>query len=395
MSSIDGYVCANDPRRIEPLTGDGGACKSVNADAGACVSGQAQRLLQLQDEAHAAVLSLETTLDTVRHTMAVRGVLPAHAIEASTVETPPTAPATADSGPPRSVRPATRAAMVAVGIVALAIPALALSWNGSGAVPGRKAADVAPISLTVTEAGQTQATGERDRASAPLPASITAAPVTADDPGASLYAARYAKAPASEKACLARAIYYEARGETLEGQIAVAQVVLNRARSKKWPDTICKVVNQGIERGEKCQFSFACFTHLSPPSGALWEQAQTVAEQAITGKAWLRELTDATHYHTTSVAPVWRTSLTPLTTIGSHVFYREGNGLQEASLEPGMYEAATAVPPPAAPARNPAAAARAAAIKARARNSAPLRAAPARPSPANGTDWKTRILGVQ
>ena len=163
-----------------------------------------------------------------------------------------------------------------------------------------------------------------------------------DDLGRSIYAERFAKASAAERMCLARAVYYEARGEAMDGQIAVAQTVLNRARSKHWPNTICGVVNQGVERGEKCQFSFACFKHLSEPGGETWEQAQLVAEQALAGQAWLRELIEATHYHATGVAPVWRSGLSEIKTIGTHVFYRDGDGLKANALGAQDYEAAAA-----------------------------------------------------
>jgi spore germination cell wall hydrolase CwlJ-like protein len=169
---------------------------------------------------------------------------------------------------------------------------------------------------------------------------ITAAAASTEtDLGRTIYAARFAAAPAGERRCLARAVYYEARGEAMDGQMAVAQVILNRARAHKWPNSICGVVNQGVERGEKCQFSFACFTHLSEPSGELWEQAKLVADQAVAGQAWLRELTEATHYHTTSVAPVWRVGLVPPANIGTHIFYREPDGLRVAAADPAAYAA--------------------------------------------------------
>jgi hypothetical protein len=147
-----------------------------------------------------------------------------------------------------------------------------------------------------------------------------------DDLGQSIYARHLTDAPANERACLAKALYYEARGETYEGQIAVAQVIVNRTRFKGWPDTICGVVHQGADRGEKCQFSFVCRTSLHEPRGEAWDQAQTIAEAVMTGRAWLREAIDATHYHTVNVAPVWRLGLTPIRTIGAHIFYQETNG---------------------------------------------------------------------
>ncbi len=137
-----------------------------------------------------------------------------------------------------------------------------------------------------------------------------------------LYAAEFARSDAASMRCLAEAIYYEARGEAYLGQVAVAQVVLNRARSGKWPRNICAVVNQGIARGEKCQFSYACRVTRTPPHGAMWDQAQEIAIDAVKGRVWLRELVEATHYHTTDVAPVWRQGLDGLGTFGMHVFYR-------------------------------------------------------------------------
>ena len=148
-----------------------------------------------------------------------------------------------------------------------------------------------------------------------------------DDLGQSVYAATFAAAPAHERKCLARAIYYEARGETYEGQVAVAQVVVNRVRMKGWPDSICGVVQQGVERGEKCQFSYACHAAAVDPTGELWDNAKALANDVVNGRAWLREVIEATHYHTVSVAPVWRLGLQPVRTIGSHIFYRETDEL--------------------------------------------------------------------
>ena len=152
-----------------------------------------------------------------------------------------------------------------------------------------------------------------------------------DDLGQSVYATTFAAAPAHERKCLARAIYYEARGETYEGQVAVAQVVVNRVRMKGWPDSICGVVQQGIERGEKCQFSFACHAPAVEPTGELWDNAKSLANDVIAGRAWLREVTEATHYHTVNVAPVWRLGLQPIRTIGSHIFYRETDELAKVA----------------------------------------------------------------
>ncbi len=137
-----------------------------------------------------------------------------------------------------------------------------------------------------------------------------------------MYAAEFARSGKANVRCLAEAVYYEARGEPYIGQVAVAQVVLNRARSGKWHRNICTVISQGIERGEKCQFSYMCRTVRTVPAGPMWDRAQEVAIDAVRGRVWLRELVEATHYHTTSVAPVWRQGLDTLGTFGTHVFYR-------------------------------------------------------------------------
>jgi spore germination cell wall hydrolase CwlJ-like protein len=172
------------------------------------------------------------------------------------------------------------------------------------------------------------------------------APVEATDLGNSIYA-HFSAAPKAERACLATAIYYEARGETYDGQVAVAQVILNRVRSRKWPASICGVVNQGVERGEKCQFSFVCHqAGLTPPHGDSWDQAQTLAHEVLAGRAWLRESVEATHYHATKVDPVWRAGLTPIGTFGSHIFYREPEGLTTGAkpYDPATLPVAAAKP---------------------------------------------------
>lgn len=130
-----------------------------------------------------------------------------------------------------------------------------------------------------------------------------------------------------QRACLARAVYFEARGEPIEGQIAVAQVVLNRVAADAWPKTICGVVYQGAERGEKCQFSFACTDNRRSLEGASgWEQSKWIADDVAAGRARLSELDGVLHYHAKSVRPIWRLSMRPVRTIGHHVFYLDRMG---------------------------------------------------------------------
>jgi hypothetical protein len=125
-----------------------------------------------------------------------------------------------------------------------------------------------------------------------------------------------------EARCLAEAVYYEARGESLQGQMAVAEVVVNRTRSNYYPTTFCGVVYQGAERQTGCQFTFTCDGSLfRQPRGAAWARSEMIAAQVMMGMT--RPITHrATHYHTTEINPYWSSSLVQTTRIGSHVFYR-------------------------------------------------------------------------
>jgi spore germination cell wall hydrolase CwlJ-like protein len=136
----------------------------------------------------------------------------------------------------------------------------------------------------------------------------------------------------SEK-CLAEAIYFEARGETVPGQMAVAQVVLNRAFSGKYPDNVCGVVYQNSHRRLACQFTFACDgipDRIREPD--MWERAKVIASEMLDGKLWLPEVGKATHYHAYWVRPGWVRTMTKLQKLGVHTFYRPrawGDGSQE------------------------------------------------------------------
>lgn len=131
----------------------------------------------------------------------------------------------------------------------------------------------------------------------------------------------------SEKLCLTQAIYHEARGESLEGQMAVANVIINRAFSKKYPSTICGVVFQNADKGRyKCQFTFACDGRSDMGTErAAWKRSAELAERAfyefqrgdtpgVVPKSTL-------YYHTTAVAPSWSNSFRRVASIGAHIFY--------------------------------------------------------------------------
>jgi spore germination cell wall hydrolase CwlJ-like protein len=127
--------------------------------------------------------------------------------------------------------------------------------------------------------------------------------------------------------CLATAIYFEARGESYRGQVAVAQVVLNRVKDYRYPDTICGVVYQNQSRRNSCQFSFACDgIPESINDERSWAQAQDIATRFTNGELYLTEVANATHYHATYVRPAWAPRMTKLTQIGLHVFYKFKSG---------------------------------------------------------------------
>lgn len=136
-------------------------------------------------------------------------------------------------------------------------------------------------------------------------------------------AARPATPPRDELACLARALYHEARGEGAEGMRAVAEVVLNRVDAEGFPRTICGVVYQGVDNAAGCQFSFVCDGSDARPIGerSAWSQAQSIAREMADGAP--RRLTGgATHFHTTAVSPGWAEVYTRTAQVGTHLFYR-------------------------------------------------------------------------
>ncbi|MEM8616985.1 MAG: cell wall hydrolase [Pseudomonadota bacterium] len=133
-----------------------------------------------------------------------------------------------------------------------------------------------------------------------------------------------------EAKCLATAIYYEARSERLAGQIGVAEVIMNRVRDHRYPNTICDVVYQGETRTTGCQFTFTCDgSEDKAPRGAKWKEAQTVASHVIMGLSEMKT-GGATHYHATYVNPVWNSGLVRTTRIGTHIFYRFPRGSEWA-----------------------------------------------------------------
>jgi len=130
-----------------------------------------------------------------------------------------------------------------------------------------------------------------------------------------------------EQRCLAAAVYFEARGEPVPGQAAVAQVVLNRVKAPAYPSTVCGVVYQNKKWRNRCQFSFACDGIRDKVTDKKsYAQAQTVAKSVTSGKSWSRKIGSSTHYHATYVSPKWAKKMKRITKIGRHIFYKTHNG---------------------------------------------------------------------
>jgi N-acetylmuramoyl-L-alanine amidase len=130
---------------------------------------------------------------------------------------------------------------------------------------------------------------------------------------------------ASNLQCLAENIYFEARGEPLAGQYAVAEVTLNRTHARNFPHSICQVVHETrwdpSRRRFVADFSWTERGALFPEDGAAWRQATAVAEGAYE-ELHAPVMPGALYYHATNVRPGWASSRKVIGTIGNHVFYR-------------------------------------------------------------------------
>jgi spore germination cell wall hydrolase CwlJ-like protein len=126
----------------------------------------------------------------------------------------------------------------------------------------------------------------------------------------------------NELYCLTEAIYFEARGESINGQIAVAEVIINRVNSPIFPNTICGVIKQGQHRLNRCQFSYKCDgdpEYMNERKAM--KRAADVAIMMMKGER--RNLSGgATHYHADYVDPFWASKLLKTATVGTHIFYK-------------------------------------------------------------------------
>ena len=117
--------------------------------------------------------------------------------------------------------------------------------------------------------------------------------------------------------CLAGAVFFESRGEPLSGQLAVAEVIINRAASSRFPASYCGVVLQ------RSQFSFVKHGHIPaiPTSAATWQRAKAIAQIAHRG-LWDSEAEGALYFHARSVSPAWSGRHRAAARISNHVFYK-------------------------------------------------------------------------
>lgn len=130
--------------------------------------------------------------------------------------------------------------------------------------------------------------------------------------------------------CMATNIYHEAKNQPMAGQIAVAQVVMNRVRDNRYPDNVCDVVKQGLtyKNGKvvlgKCQFSWYCDGKKDDvdKKSEKWRNSLRYASMVITNRITLDVTEGATHYHATYVRPAWARTKTKTVRINRHIFYR-------------------------------------------------------------------------
>jgi hypothetical protein len=194
--------------------------------------------------------------------------------------------------------------------------------------PDFKRSPVVPATATpgVTVAGKGEVTGDDKRPKSPAERLALLGP----------------KRAKAEK-CLANAVYFEARSEPVRGQIAVAQVVMNRVFSGYYPGDVCGVVYQNAHRHLACQFTFACDgipDVVNDPEA--WQRASRIARETLDGKLWLADVSKATHYHADYVRPYWVRAMHKNAKIGLHTFYRPrrwGDGADEPSWGSATYTA--------------------------------------------------------
>ncbi|WP_373356203.1 cell wall hydrolase [Pseudoroseicyclus sp. CXY001] len=207
---------------------------------------------------------------------------------------------------------------------------LAMSVATGLSLPGAAAADTALAGQLSDLLGQErQALSEAPEArllavTAPSEDRLTAMGATGDIAYSDAFLASLPSASGgAEWQCLTEALYFEARGEAARGLFAVAEVIMNRVDSPRFPGSVCGVIHQGTGAQYQCQFTYTCDG--SPEvvhEQAAWSRVGKVARLMLDGAD--RELTGgATYYHTTAVRPSWARRFPQTAQIGAHLFYRQ------------------------------------------------------------------------
>ena len=123
-----------------------------------------------------------------------------------------------------------------------------------------------------------------------------------------------------EVECLARNIYFEAGGEPRAGKIAVAEVTMNRVKSKQFPKTVCAVVHQ--KHKNICQFSWVCEGKRSIRNSSAWRESRRIAESILISKKRYGIIGNAKYFHASYMTPKWADESRVIAQIGNHIFYR-------------------------------------------------------------------------
>lgn len=185
-------------------------------------------------------------------------------------------------------------------------------------IPAGAAETPAPIQITLPPLNMV-----------PMPIPAPGVPPPSPAQRLKLEGKEYAKA----ERCLANAIYWEARSEPVRGQMAVAQVVMNRVFSNFYPNDVCGVVYQNAHRHLSCQFTFACDGKRKViTERGHWARANRIAKQTLDGQIYVPEVAKSTHYHAAYVHPIWVREMRKMVRYGLHSFYRPyawGNGADE------------------------------------------------------------------
>ncbi|WP_166039915.1 cell wall hydrolase [Sphingosinicella sp. YJ22] len=159
---------------------------------------------------------------------------------------------------------------------------------------------------------QTSVPAPQASAAAPVQPAIVETPAVVAPEAPAAEESEAVSVSARELECMTKVILYEAGAESRTGQVAVAQVVMNRVESPRFPDSICGVIYQ---RGQ-----FSAIRSFNPPRNARWNRAMALARDVLDGHEAV--VGEALYFHATRVRPAFVRSRTRVATIGNHVFYR-------------------------------------------------------------------------